>query len=138
MLTCSFLKTVTLCDQYNSLNSSKVHHSLLLIARFIFNFYCIVPFNQGNGRLALMLMQLLLIQNGHTFVKYVCLDKYIKKNESEYYNSIYKSSVNWYCEEHNSSFWLKTFYRKIRRKKSHFNIFSLFSDSKRFIFVLPS
>ncbi|PHF05528.1 cell filamentation protein Fic, partial [Bacillus wiedmannii] len=98
-----------LCDQYNSLNSSKGHHSLLLIARFIFNFYCIVPFNQGNGRLALMLMQLLLIKSGNTFVKYVCLDKYIKKNESEYYNSIYKSSVNWYCEEHNSSFWLKTF-----------------------------
>ncbi|MED2486001.1 Fic family protein, partial [Bacillus thuringiensis] len=72
-------------------------------------FYCIVPFNQGNNRLAFMLMQLLLIRSGHTFVKYVCLDKYIKKHESDYYNSIYKSSVNWYCEEHNNSFWLKTF-----------------------------
>ncbi|EJS67575.1 Fic family protein [Bacillus wiedmannii] len=98
-----------LCDQYNSLNTSKGLHSLLLIARFILNFYCIVPFNQGNNRLAFMLMQLLLIKSGHTFVKHVCLDKYIKKNESDYYNSIYKSSVNWYCEEHNSSFWLKTF-----------------------------
>ena len=68
-----------LCDQYNSLNTSKELHSLLLIARFILNFYCIVPFNQGNGRLAFMLMQLLLIKSGHTFVKYVCLDKYIKK-----------------------------------------------------------
>ncbi|MCU5408497.1 Fic family protein [Bacillus cereus] len=98
-----------LCDQFNSLNTSKELHSLLLIARFILNFYCIVPFNQGNMKLAIILMQLLLIKSGHTFVKYICLDKYIKKHEYEYYNSIYKSSVNWYYEEHNSSFWLEKF-----------------------------
>ncbi|MED1086973.1 Fic family protein [Bacillus mycoides] len=98
-----------LCNQYNSVNNKKELHSLLLIARFILNFYCIIPFSQGNGRLALMLMQLLLVKNGHTFVKYVCLDKYINKNESEYYDSIYKSSVNWYCGEHNISFWIKMF-----------------------------
>ncbi|MGA4466884.1 Fic family protein [Bacillus bombysepticus] len=98
-----------LCDQYNSLNNNKELHPLLLVARFILNFYCIVPFNQGNGRLALMLMQLLLIKNGYTFVKYVCLDKHIKQNEARFYDSIYKSSANWHCNEHNTSFWLKIF-----------------------------
>ena len=71
------------------------------------DFYCIVPFDQGNGRLAILLLHLLLLQNGYTFIKYVCLDNYIYKNESMYYESIYKSSANWYCGEHNISFWLK-------------------------------
>lgn len=96
-----------LCEQYNTLHANKDMHPLTLIARFILNFYCIVPFDQGNGRLAILLLQLLLLQNGYTFIKYVCLDKYIKKNESHYYESIYKSSANWYCGEHNISFWLQ-------------------------------
>ncbi len=96
-----------LCEQYNSLLANKGMHPLTLIARFILNFYCIAPFDQGNGRMAVILLQLLLLQNGYTFIKYICLDKYIKKNESTYYESIYKSSANWYCGEHNISFWLK-------------------------------
>ncbi len=32
-----------LCSQYNSLYTNKELHSLLLIARFILSFYCIVP-----------------------------------------------------------------------------------------------
>ncbi|OUB80935.1 Fic family protein [Bacillus wiedmannii] len=98
-----------LCDQYNSLSATNNMDSLSLIARFLFNFYCIVPFDQGNGRLALIMLQLLLMQNGHTFIKYICLDKYIKKSESSYFQSVYKSSANWYCGEHNISFWLKSF-----------------------------
>ncbi|EEM86019.1 cell filamentation protein Fic [Bacillus thuringiensis serovar vazensis] len=98
-----------LCDQYNSLNNNRELHSLLLIARFMLNYYCIVPFKQGNGKLALILMKLLLLKSGHTFVQYICLDKYIEKNEWKYYDSLYKSSVNWYYNEHNTSFWLQTF-----------------------------
>ncbi|RDV24714.1 cell filamentation protein Fic [Lysinibacillus fusiformis] len=98
-----------LCKQYNLLNCKKELPTIILIAHFIFNLYCIIPFSQGNGRLTLMLMQLLLIRSGHTFVKYVCLDEYIKKRESEYYEAVYKSSANWYCNEHNISFWLKIF-----------------------------
>ncbi|MEC3017569.1 Fic family protein [Bacillus cereus] len=98
-----------LCSQYNSLYTNKELHSLLLIARFILNFYCVVPFSHGNGRLTQILMHLLLLKNGHTFAKYVCLDKYINEKQSEYYNAVCKSSVNWYCNEHNISFWLKSF-----------------------------
>ncbi|MEI4605761.1 Fic family protein [Bacillus cereus] len=98
-----------LCEQYNTLVANKEIHSLILIARFMLNLYCILPFDQGNRRLAFILIQLLLIKNEHTFTKYVCLDKYLKKHESKYYESIFKSSVNWYCSGHNISFWLKTF-----------------------------
>ncbi len=48
-----------LCCQYNSLYTNKELHSLLLIARFILNFYCIVPFSYGNGRLTQILVHLL-------------------------------------------------------------------------------
>ncbi|PER43999.1 cell filamentation protein Fic [Bacillus thuringiensis] len=102
-----------LCNQYNTLEINKNIHSLILIARFILNFYCIVPFDKGNGRLAFCLMHLLLLKNGYTFTKYVCLDKYIKKLSSKYYESIYKSSLNWYCNGHNISFWVKVFLKII-------------------------
>ncbi|PNK22354.1 cell filamentation protein Fic [Bacillus thuringiensis] len=97
-----------LCNQYNCLSINKKLHPLLLISHFMLNYYCIVPFNQGTEKLALMLMKLLLIKSGHTFVKYICLDKYIEGNELEYYDALYKSSVNWYYNEHNNSFWLQT------------------------------
>ncbi|HDX9657861.1 TPA: Fic family protein [Bacillus toyonensis] len=98
-----------LCEQYNTLVKNKEFHSLILIAQFILNFYCILPFDQGNRRLAFILIQLLLMKSEHTFIRYVCLDKYIKKHESKYYDSIFKSSVNWYCRGHNISFWIKIF-----------------------------
>ncbi len=98
-----------LCNQYNLLIRKKELPTLILIARFILNLYCIIPFSQGNGRLTLMFMQLLLVKSGHTFVKYVCLDEYIKKREIEYYEAIFKSSVHWYCNGHNINFWLKEF-----------------------------
>ncbi|EOP91900.1 hypothetical protein IGM_01960 [Bacillus cereus HuB4-4] len=98
-----------LCEQYNLLQANRDMHPLLLIARFILNFYCIVPFDQGNGRLAIILLHLLLLQNGYTVIKYICLDKHIYKNEATYYKSIHKSSANWYYSEHNISFWVKNF-----------------------------
>nr|WP_252188954.1 Fic family protein [Bacillus mycoides] len=37
-----------LWEQYNALRANKDIHALTLIARFMLNFYCIVPFDQGN------------------------------------------------------------------------------------------
>ncbi|MBO1578158.1 Fic family protein [Bacillus sp. XF8] len=98
-----------LCEQYNTLRSNGDFHSLLLIPRFILNFLCIYPFNKGNGRLAQILIQLLLIKSGYTFVKYICIDKYIKKHQLDYYTALYKSAANWYYGEHCIGFWLKVF-----------------------------
>ncbi|MGD6836610.1 Fic family protein [Bacillus thuringiensis] len=98
-----------LCNQYNAINHKKTFHPLSLIARYMLNYYCIFPFSQGNHKAALILLQLLLLKNGYTFIKYVCLDKYTKMKEFEYRDCLYKSSANWYCNEHNISFWLRTF-----------------------------
>lgn len=98
-----------LCEQYNTLRSNGDIHALLLIPRFILNFLCIYPFKKGNGRLAQVLIQLLLIKCGYSFVKYICIDKYIKKNELDYYTALYKSAANWYYGEHCIGFWLKVF-----------------------------
>ncbi|MED1384296.1 Fic family protein [Bacillus mycoides] len=120
-----------LCEQYNALRANKDMHALPLIARFILNFYCIVPFDQGNGRVAVILLQLLLLQNGYTFIKYICLDKYIKKNESTYYESIYQSSANWYYGEHNISFWLKSFLTILVEAYQDLHMSALYSIGKQ-------
>lgn len=98
-----------LCEQYNALRAKGNFHPLLLIPQFILNFLCIYPFNKGNGKLAKILIQWLLIESGFTFVKYTCIDKYFKEYESDYYDALYKSAAHWYQGDHNVVFWMKIF-----------------------------
>ncbi|PEE26458.1 Fic family protein [Bacillus toyonensis] len=98
-----------LCEQYNTLRAKGNFHPLLLIPQFILNFLCIYPFNKGNGKLAKILIQWLLIESGYTFVKYTCIEKYFKKYESDYYDALYKSAANWHQGDHNVVFWMKIF-----------------------------
>lgn len=100
-----------LCEQYNTLRAKGNFHPLLLIPQFILNFLCIYPFNKGNGKLAKILIQWLLIESGYTFVKYTCIEKYFKKYESDYYDALYKSAANWHQGDHNVVFWMKIFFR---------------------------
>lgn len=98
-----------LCVQYNTLRAKGNFHPLLLIPQFILNFLCIYPFNKGNGKLAKILIQWLLIESGYTFVKYTCIEKYFKKYELDYYDVLYKSAANWHQGDHNVVFWMKIF-----------------------------
>lgn len=96
-----------LCEEYNYLLNQKEIDPLLLICNFVLNFICIFPFESGNGRMVRLLISLLLLQSKHSLVKYISLDKIIKKYGRDYYDALYKSSANWHFQEHNISFILK-------------------------------
>ena len=58
--------SVTFIDAIND----EIHNPLLLIPMFIFDFLCIHPFNDGNGRMSRLLTLLLLYRSGSIVGKY--------------------------------------------------------------------
>ncbi|MEK7116628.1 MAG: Fic family protein [Patescibacteria group bacterium] len=63
-------------------------HPLLVIANFVFEFLAIHPFDDGNGRLSRALTNLLLLQNGYSYIPYVSLEEIIEEKQNEYYMSL--------------------------------------------------
>ena len=68
---------------------------LLLIPQFVFDFLCIHPFTDGNGRLSRLLTLLLLYQSGYLVGKYMSLEKIIEDTKISYYDALEKSSTHW-------------------------------------------
>ncbi|MCR6850450.1 Fic family protein [Bacillus sp. IBL03825] len=96
-----------LCNEYNVWDKDNHLEPITSICNFILTLAYIIPFDFGNIKLARLLFHLFLLQKGHIFIKYICLDNFIQKYEREYLNAFYKSSANLYDKEHNITFWLE-------------------------------
>lgn len=83
-----------------------VHHPLLLIAHFIFEYLAIHPFQDGNGRTSRILTNLLLLKQGYGFVPYVSHEKLIEDHKVDYYLALKKSTTMWKQENENISPWI--------------------------------
>jgi len=68
---------------------------LILIAAFNFDFLCIHPFQDGNGRVSRLLLVLQLYKAGYDIGHYVSIERIIEENKERYYESLQKSSVGW-------------------------------------------
>jgi Fic family protein len=68
-------------------------HRLLLIADFILWFLAIHPFEDGNGRLARALTNLLLLRAGYEYVPYASLESVIEDRKADYYIALQTSQV---------------------------------------------
>ena len=78
-------------------------NQLLLIPCFVFDFLCIHPFSDGNGRISRLLSLLLLYKNGFNAGKYVSFEEKINSNKAQYYEALRLSSDKWH-EGKNSYF----------------------------------
>ena len=76
-------------------NNDSGINKLLLISCFIFDFLCIHPFSDGNGRMSRLLSLLLLYKAGFDAGKYISFEEHINKNKNSYYDALRKSSENW-------------------------------------------
>jgi len=76
-------------------NNDSGINKLLLIPCFIFDFLCIHPFSDGNGRMSRLLSLLLLYKAGFDAGKYISFEEQINKNKKSYYEALRKSSENW-------------------------------------------
>ena len=57
-----------LCDSVRSMSASEVHEQCALVARFMYRFLVIHPFENGNGRLARLLVNYCFLVMGAPFV----------------------------------------------------------------------
>ena len=82
---------------------------LLLTASFIFDFECIHPFMDGNGRIGRLLTLLLLYQAGYEVGRYISLERIVEESKETYYESLLKSSLKWHEAQHDLRPWWNYF-----------------------------
>jgi Fic family protein len=98
-----------LCLAYrHSLDQEKMP-PLYAIACLIFDFLCIHPFRDGNGRVSRLLTLLALYQHGFDVGRYISLERIIEESKETYYESLHKSSKLWLKAQHDNVFWLNYF-----------------------------
>ncbi len=85
----------SLCESYNRAIAEGVSDPLLISIRFVFDFLCIHPFNDGNGRMSRILTTLLLEKCGYVVPRYISIEEIINNNVELYYESLAESSIGW-------------------------------------------
>lgn len=84
-----------LCEAYNNAISTRTVNPLILAAMFTFDFVCIHPFNDGNGRMSRLLTLLLLYKSGFLVGKYISIELEIDGSKDSYYEALQQSSQGW-------------------------------------------
>lgn len=89
----------SLCANFRRAMDAGKFDSLLLMPMFIFDFLCVHPFHDGNGRMSRLLTLLLLYRSGFAVGKYISLEMLIENSKAEYYEALRLSSDGWYENE---------------------------------------
>ena len=74
--------------------------ALIALAAFNFDFLCIHPFRDGNGRVSRLLLLLQLYHLGFEVGRYVSLERIIEENKARYYETLEQASEGWHEGRH--------------------------------------
>ncbi len=85
-----------LCRNYREIREMEHLPPLLAIATFVFDFLCIHPFRDGNGRVSRLATTLLLRQHRFEVVRYVSLERLVEERKDEYYSVLRDCSQGWH------------------------------------------
>jgi Fic family protein len=94
------------------------HHPLLVIAVFIVRFLAVHPFQDGNGRLARVLTNLMLLRAGYSYVPYSSLERVIEENRETYYRSLRRAQLTLDTTEAQLGDWLRFFLHCLVQQKN--------------------
>ena len=98
-----------LVDQFGEALSEGKTSPLLLVASFVFDFECVHPFTDGNGRVGRLLTLLLLYQAGFEAGRYISLERIVEDSKETYYEALHKSSQDWHEGGHDLRPWWNYF-----------------------------
>ena len=96
-------------ERYTSIREQNAVEPLLLIASYVFDFLCIHPFIDGNGRMARLITLLLLYHEGYEVGRYISLEHIIEQTKEGYYDVLYRSSQGWHEGAHSLIPWWEYF-----------------------------
>ncbi|MFH0939088.1 MAG: Fic family protein [Planctomycetota bacterium] len=94
-----------LCVRFNRLMDKRQTSPLILIPAFVFDFLCIHPFSDGNGRVSRLLTVLMLHQTDYTVGRYISIERLIEESKETYYEALQLSSKSWQKGKHNLKPW---------------------------------
>jgi Fic family protein len=84
-----------LCRSYELALQDETVPPLLVVATLVFDFLCIHPFRDGNGRVGRLLTTLLLQSNGFEVARYISLERMVEESRDEYYRVLGECSRGW-------------------------------------------
>lgn len=96
-----------LCHQFAKLWNTASLDRLLIIFAFIFDFLCIHPFADGNGRISRLLTVLLLHKININITRYISYERLIEDTKESYYEILHQVSQNWHQHSHKLTPWLE-------------------------------
>src|SRR3989304_6660480 len=112
-----------LINLWNSGLRERWIHPLILLAAFNFDFICIHPFRDGNGRVSRLLLLLQLYHFGYEVERYISIERLIEQSKDRYYETLEQSSQGWHEGRHDPwpyinyfLFTLKTAYREFEER----------------------
>lgn len=99
----------TLDEEFQRLTASGDYDPLMLAASYVFDFLCIHPFKDGNGRISRLITNLLLYHAGHEVPGYISLEKVVEETKESYYDALNRSSQGWHDNTHDLLPWIEYF-----------------------------
>ena len=99
----------TLSAWFDSRIGGNEFHPLLVAAAYLLEFLAIRPFAEGNHRTGRLLMNLLLMRCGHTYLPYGSLDKAVSSDWTGYHLALRKSQASRNLPRPDISHYLVTF-----------------------------
>jgi Fic family protein len=109
-----------LCLAYQHSVEQGEHHPLLRVAAFIFDFLCIHPFRDGNGRVSRLLTLAGLYHNDFEVGRYISLERLVEESKEDYYRVLHESSLHWHTAQHDFVPWFSYFLSILRRAYREF------------------
>jgi Fic family protein len=103
-----------LCRLYRQASADEQVPPLVAVGAFVFDFLCIHPFRDGNGRVSRLLTLLLLHRHGFEVGRYVSLDRLVEEERTRYYEVLRQSSEGWHTGTHVLDPWLLFFLGVVR------------------------
>lgn len=95
------------------------YHPLIVVAIFNVVFLAIHPFQDGNGRLSRILVTLLMLKAGYSYIPYSSLESIVEKNKEGYYLALQRTQKTLKQESLDWLPWLRFFLSALKRQKDH-------------------
>ena len=98
-----------LIGRYRAAQQDGRHHPVLLVGLMVLDLLVIHPFADGNGRVARVLTNALLIDSGYEVCRWVSLEQLIADSADEYYEALLRSTHDWHEDSADPWPWLSYF-----------------------------
>ena len=95
------------------------YHPLIVTAAFNVVFLAIHPFQDGNGRLSRVLVSLLLLKTGYSYIPYASLESIVEKSKDAYYLSLQRTQRTLHDQVIDWTPWLRFLLNVLKRQKDH-------------------